>query len=123
MGIGGVLAFGTAALHLAVPAAQRGALAALLLAAIGAIYVGFAIADGGRSALVLEVGGAVVFLFIAALSLWVSPTLLVLGYVLHGFWDYAHHRRLITTTIRRWYPPFCAIYDWVLAGLLLVLLR
>lgn len=91
------------------------ALAAILLAIIAAIYIGFAIADGRGAVQRLEIATAVLFIMIALAGLWVNPWLLVLGYIGHGIWDWLHHANHIQTEVVGWYPPFCAIYDIVVA--------
>ena len=96
------------------------ALLSLLLAFIAAIYLGFAFADGSRKAILTESFVAGVFLLIAAFGLLASPLVLVGGYVIHGFWDLLHHPKAIETKVVRWYPPFCAVYDWAIAVYILV---
>jgi hypothetical protein len=89
------------------------------LAAIGAIYLGFAFADGRVGIVVLELAGATVFLVLAFLGLWVAPALIGIGLCLHAVWDLAHRPHGIATAIPRWYPPFCAAFDFLFAGIFL----
>ena len=96
---------------------------AVWLAVIGAIYLGFAFADGRPSIVVLESVVATGFLVVAFLGLWQAPAFIAAGLVLHGFWDLVHQPRGITTRLPRWYPPFCAAFDFVFAGLFLGLVR
>lgn len=93
------------------------------LAVIGAIYVGFGLADGRVSIAVLELSVATAFLVLALLGLWLAPVFVAVGLVLHGFWDLAHRPRGITTKLPSWYPPFCAAFDFVFAGVFLALAR
>ena len=93
------------------------------LAVIGAIYVGFAFADGRLAVVIIELTVATGFLVLALLGLWQAPVFLAIGLVLHAFWDLAHRPRGITTKLPAWYPPFCAAYDFVFAGVFLVLAR
>lgn len=93
---------------------------ALLLALIVGIYLGFAIAEEKVSSALAEIPVAGLFFVIAGLGLQVSPLFLVLGYAAHGFWDLLHHPKAIKTKVVSWYPPFCAIYDWLVAGFILV---
>ena len=90
---------------------------ALMVAAIAFIYVGFALADGRRGVVVLESAVALAFFWIATAALKIWPPLAGLGLVLHGLWDVLHHPRAVSTRLPRWYPPFCAVYDWVLAAI------
>lgn len=93
------------------------------LAVIGAIYMGFAFADGRLSIMIVELTAATAFVLLALFGLWVAPVFLAVGLVLHGLWDIAHRPRGITTRMPYWYPPFCAAYDFVFAGVFLFLAR
>jgi hypothetical protein len=93
---------------------------AVALAAIGAVYAGFGLVDGRTGVAALEVLVATAFLAIALAGLWAAPMLVGLGLVLHGLWDLAHGPHRVTTRIPRWYPPFCAAYDFVFAGVFFV---
>jgi hypothetical protein len=95
-------------------------ISAVLLALIPAIYVGFALMDGRRSVIRLEVTHLACFFALSLLGLWYSEYMLVVGYIVHGLWDLAHHSKGITTEHPRGYVPFCVVYDWIVAaGLLL----
>src|SRR5512132_1307822 len=87
---------------------------ALGLAVIAAIYVGFAVGDGRRQVIVCETAVATVFVVIAAAAITGSRWLLVLGFAGHGFKDRWQHRRQFVENAR-WWPPFCAVVDWVVA--------
>jgi hypothetical protein len=93
------------------------------LAVIGAIYFGFALSDGRLPILILELSVGTAFVVLALLGLWVAPVFLAIGLCVHGFWDLAHRPSGITTKLPRWYPPFCAAFDFVFAGLFLLLAR
>jgi hypothetical protein len=118
--IGIVLAGLTIALVAPFKTSQGFAFLSLLLAFIAAIYLGFAFADGSYKAIILESFVAVVFLLVAAFASFTSPLVLAGGYVVHGFWDLLHHPKAIETKVARWYPPFCAVYDWAIAVYILV---
>jgi hypothetical protein len=121
--LGGVLALAALPLHAMLPHRLSVELAALMLAAIGAIYVGFALRDGRTRTMAMEIIVATLFLFTAAISLTVNPWVIPAAYLAHGVWDAAHHRH-VDTAMPRWYIPFCALYDWVLAiGLALIWLQ
>jgi hypothetical protein len=93
----------------------------VLLAAIGAVYLGFAIADGRTSAIAVQIVSALVFLNIALLGVTQqSAVLLGLGYLAHGGWDAIHHEGHGPTRVRTWYPPFCVIADVTIGGALLL---
>jgi hypothetical protein len=93
------------------------------LAVIGAIYMGFAFADGRLSIMIIELTAATAFVVLALFGLWIAPVFIAVGLVLHGLWDIAHRPRGITTRLPTWYPPFCAAYDFVFAGVFLFLAR
>ena len=93
------------------------------LAIIGAIYLGFALSDGRLSIMILELSVGTGFVVLALLGLWLAPMFLAIGLALHGFWDLAHPPRGVTTKLPAWYPPFCAAYDFVFAGVFLLLAR
>jgi len=92
----------------------------LLLVAIAAIYVGFAVSDGRPQAIVTQSAVALIFVFIGVISLQGTPFLLAVGYFAHGLWDWLHHRRYLDTHVVTWWPPFCVIYDWIVAGFILL---
>jgi hypothetical protein len=102
--------------------------AALLLAVIGAIYIGFSLQKGNRFQIVTELTVAPGFFAAALVGLWVTPWIVPVAYAVHGIWDYAHHRgsrlasmpsRLVPIPLG--YPPFCAFADWVVAASLAVM--
>lgn len=93
----------------------------ICLGAIAAIYLGFACSDGRISIMVLEASIATVFIVLACLGLWLAPVLIAIGLIGHGIWDLAHRPRGVTTKLPAWYPPFCAAYDFVFAGIFLFL--
>lgn len=93
------------------------------LAIIGAIYLGFALSDGRLSIMLLELSVGTGFVVLALLGLWLAPMFIAIGLILHGFWDLAHRPRGVTTKLPAWYPPFCAAYDFVFAGVFLLLSR
>jgi hypothetical protein len=93
------------------------------LAMIAAIYLGFAFSDGRTSIVILEMTVGTVFIVLGLLGLWMAPMLIAAGLILHGVWDLLHRPRGVTTKLPAWYPPFCAAYDFVFAGVFLVLGR
>ena len=92
---------------------------ALGLAAIAAIYIGFAVADGRFIVVAVESGVASFFIIVAAAAITGTPWLLVLGLAGHGLKDLWQHRRQFVSTTR-WWPPFCLVVDWVVAAIIAV---
>ena len=92
---------------------------ALGLVLIASVYIGFAVADGRRSVLVVETSVATVFVIVAAAAVTGSPWLLVVGLAGHGLKDLWQHRRQFVANTR-WWPPFCLVVDWVAATVIAV---
>ena len=92
---------------------------ALGLTAIAAIYIGFAVADGRRHVLAVEIAVASALVVLAATAVTGSLWLIVAGLAGHGLKDAWQHR---THFVRgtRWWPPFCAAVDFAAAALLAV---
>jgi hypothetical protein len=113
------LAFG--ALQAASPLALRwldqATVQALLLALIAAVYIGFAVADGRPKVIAVECTVAGAFFLLAAAGVTGSAWLLVLGYTGHGLKDFWQERSHYVAGTR-WWPPFCAAVDWLVAVVL-----
>ncbi len=88
---------------------------ALGLILIAAVYIGFSVADGRRHVIAAESCVAGFFVVVAAASVSGSAWLLVLGLAGHGLKDLWQHRTQFVRNTR-WWPPFCATVDWVVAG-------
>ena len=92
---------------------------ALGLALIAAVYIGFAVADGRPSVIVVECVVAAVFVVLAAAGVTGSAWLLVVGFLGHGLKDLWQHRSQFVANTR-WWPPFCLVVDWVAAAIIAV---
>jgi hypothetical protein len=92
---------------------------ALGLAAIAAIYVGFAVGDGRVRIIAVESSVALTFVVVAAAAITASPWLLVVGFVGHGLKDLWQHRTHFVNNTRSW-PPFCMAVDFVVAAVIVV---
>lgn len=90
---------------------------ALGLALIAAVYIGFSVADGRWRVIAVESSVAGLFVVIAAMGVSGSAWLLVAGLAGHGVKDLWQHRTQFVANTR-WWPPFCATVDWVVAGIL-----
>jgi hypothetical protein len=91
----------------------------LIISLIAAVYIGFAVADGRPRVIAVEAAVALAFVVLAAAAVTESPWLLVVAYAGHGlkdFWQERHH--FVAGT--RWWPPFCATIDWLVASVLTV---
>jgi hypothetical protein len=92
---------------------------ALLLSLIAAVYIGFAVADGRPRVIAVECVVAGVFVVLAAAGVTATVWLLVVGYAGHGLKDFWQERRQYVANTR-WWPPFCAAVDWLVAAVLVV---
>ena len=92
---------------------------AMLLCFIAAVYVGFAVADGRSHVIAMECLIAAVFVLLAAASVTATAWLLVIGYAGHGIKDFWQERHQFVANTR-WWPPFCACVDFVVALALIV---
>jgi uncharacterized protein DUF6010 len=111
------LALGLVAVATAALAARDDALVfnAILLAWIGSVYLGFAIAEGRRSSIAVQAVAALVFLEIGYYGYQLDSRLLLgIGFIAHGAWDWLHHENRGPTRVRTWYPPLCVVADVVI---------
>jgi hypothetical protein len=92
---------------------------ALGLAAVAAIYIGFAVGDGRPKIIAVESSVAFAFVVVCAAAITGTPWLLVVGFVAHGLKDLWQHRTHFVTGTR-WWPPFCMAVDWVVAAVIVV---
>ena len=116
---GAVLGLATEAVALALPRQQARLLSAAHLAAAGGVYLGFAVADGRRSALLVQAGELLGVTALAALAdQRDSPGLPGAGWLAHVTWDALHHRGR-GPRVGSWYPPLCIGYDVAVAAPLL----
>ena len=92
---------------------------ALAISLIASVYIGFAVADGRPRVIAIETGVAAAFVIIASIAVTESPWLIVAAYAGHGFKDLWQHRtHLVRGT--RWWPPFCATIDWLVASIIAI---
>jgi hypothetical protein len=90
---------------------------AIGLAVIAPVYIGFAVADGRVRIIVVESVVAMAFVVVAAAGITGPAWLLAFGLAAHGVKDAWQHRtRFVSGT--RWWPPFCAAVDWVVAAII-----
>ena len=92
---------------------------ALGLVLIAAVYIGFAVADGRPKVIAVECTIAGAFVLLAAAGVTGPAWLLVLGYAGHGLKDFWQERSHYVAGTR-WWPPFCAAVDWLVAVVLAI---
>jgi hypothetical protein len=90
---------------------------ALSLPLIAAVYIGFAVADGRRHVLAVEATVVAAFVVVAAAAVTGTPWVIVAGLAGHGAKDLWQHRTQFVAGTR-WWPPFCAVVDFVAAALI-----
>ena len=87
----------------------------VLLAAVGTVYLGAALADGRMNLLLKETVWAVVFTLLALLGWWYTPLLLALGWLIHaggnGIRLWSKKERVIRATGFTW---GCMAFDIIL---------
>ena len=91
------------------------------LAMIASVYVGFAVGDGRKAVIAVEVMVAFAFVICATVAMASFPWLIVIGLVAHGLKDLWQHRTQFVANTR-WWPPFCLVVDVVAAALTAALL-
>ena len=116
---GAVLGVVQAVSPLAFPWLDAPTVYALGLVLIAAVYIGFAVADGRRHVLAVEVAVASGFVLLAAAAVVGSLWLIVAGLVGHGAKDLWQHRTQFVSGTR-WWPPFCAAVDVAAAALVAI---
>ena len=92
---------------------------ALYIAFIAAVYIGFAVADGRTKVIAVESTIAAAFVVLAGFGVTGSAWLLAVGYAAHGVKDLWQHRTQYVAGTR-WWPPFCATVDFLVAAILAV---
>jgi hypothetical protein len=92
---------------------------ALAITLIAAVYIGFAVADGRPRVIAVEVSVAAAFVVLAAVASVETAWLLVLAYAAHGAKDFWQHRTHFVANTR-WWPPFCAAVDFLVAAVIAV---
>ena len=98
---------------------------ALFLIAIAAFYLAFTAYFADEEAWRFERMAVVLFAIFGLVGLRV-PSLLIVGYLLHGVWDVLHEVHAFAgvspfgahelTELPLAYGAFCAAYDWCMAG-------
>ena len=89
------------------------------LALIATVYVGLAVADGRWKIVAVESVVAMAFVVIATVGMAESAWFLAFGFAAHGVKDAWQERRQYVSGTR-WWPPFCAAVDWVVAVVIVV---
>jgi len=120
---GGALAL-IAIVGIHLPLAEIGVpLLSLFLALTACVYLGALLAQQQGLRVVLAESAVSLIVFVCAiLGMLVSARWLAAGYAIHGLWDWAHDTGIVTTRVSRWFPPACAVFDFMIAIFVLLLL-
>ena len=92
---------------------------ALYIAFIAAVYIGFAVSDGRTKVIAVESAIAAGFVIVAAAGVTGTAWLLVAAYAAHAVKDFWQQRTQFVANTR-WWPPFCATIDLLVAAILSV---
>jgi hypothetical protein len=93
------------------PKAKALQIYAMLLTGVASVYVGFAVMEGRRDRITLELLAALGFATLALWSLWKWPLLLVAGFALHAAWNLVHHPGNMGARVKPWYAFAAFVYD------------
>ena len=93
---------------------------AILLASASGVYLRYAFIRRETTLVTVELIFMILFGVLAVVGVAVSPMFLALGFLLHGFWDMAHHPLYIRTSGPAWYQPVCLAFDWGIAAYIVV---
>jgi hypothetical protein len=121
--VGVLLAIGVAALAKFTRFDQDRSFYSTVLVIIASYYVLFAVLDGSGHALVSELVFAVAFSIMAIIGALFLPTLVGIGIVAHGLFDFVHDGLIENHGVPAWWPSFCGSIDIVLGLWVIMLTR
>ncbi len=91
----------------------------MLVGALGGVYLGGALRGANKSEIAVSAVAAVICVVLGAAGLigpaWIIPA----AFILHGVWDWIHHA-MERRTVGGWWPPFCALFDFIFGAYLFV---
>ncbi len=92
-------------------------LLSLFLALTACVYLGALLAQRQSTGVVVsELAVGIGVFLCAVLGILVSGLWLAGGYAVHGIWDWAHDTGVVTTQVSSWFPPACALFDFIIAA-------
>jgi hypothetical protein len=121
--IGVLLAVGIAALAKFTRFDEDRSFYSTVLVIIASYYVLFAVLDGSGHALAWELVIAAAFSTIAIMGALVLPTLVGIGIIAHGLFDFVHDVFITNSGVPTWWPSFCGSIDVFLGLWVIVLTR
>ena len=90
------------------------------LIVVASYYALFAIMGGSGHALIVEILAGSVFFLFAAFGFKGNFWLVAVGLIGHGVFDFARRGLIENPGLPRWWPGFCAAFDVVFGGWLVV---
>ena len=95
-----------------------------LLIIIALFYVYFSLLSVGvdKAVLIIELLSASAFIFLAYLGLKISLWFIVIGLILHGFYDVFHEEIFSHSVVPPWWPEYCLSFDIKIAFYVVLLL-
>lgn len=93
-----------------------------VLIVIAFLYVLFAVLDGRREVIIVEIVFALVFSLIALIGFKKSELLVGAGIAAHGLFDFFHHLLVNDAGVPGFWPGFCLSID-LLLGLYIVIIK
>lgn len=112
--VGVLLGIGIAALAKVTRFDQDRSFYFTVLVVIASYYVLFAVMGGSGHALIWELVVAAVFSTVAIVGALFFPTLVGMGIVTHGLFDFVHDGIVENPGVPIWWPSFCGSIDVVL---------
>lgn len=91
----------------------------LFLAYTACVYLGASLSDKRPLWISVEFIMSMLFFQFAFFGLLYSSIWVALGFILHGIWDLLHHPKIIKTNVVKWFPPLCAVFDFIVAVFIL----
>ncbi len=89
---------------------------ALFLALTACVYGGAALTPAGAKFGNVELPFVLIVFTASILGLVYSILWIAVGYFIHGTWDLLHHFGKVKTPMLRWFPPMCAIFDFLVGA-------
>lgn len=111
------LAAAACTLHAILPPETARAVAAVVIGALGGVYLGGALRTHSTPDIITSAIAALICVALGAAGLlgpaWIIPA----AFILHGLWDWTHHA-LDRRTVGHWWPSFCALFDFIFGAYL-----
>jgi hypothetical protein len=92
-------------------------LLALFLALTACVYPGALLAQRQKLQVMLSELTLMLVVFVCAFFGTIDSMMwLAAGYAIHGLWDWLHDAEVVATRVSTWFPPACAVFDFIIAA-------